>query len=212
MTIQRTVLFAIAGLMISTNASAQCSRARQIIITPDYYHRTAYVRPHVSVHPHHSHYRQTVERPPAPSEIVFGGYTHTDELAAQLELLMTELTLDLYYNYSHNPGFQETYTEAYTLFQTAQYIHAAEHNYDRATVTQRLGGADALLHHIEDDVRGWSRIPRRQIGSLGIVTKLQNAVDTLHHLMEDVGVSTATGLEVPPAPETFSAVPPAPTF
>lgn len=208
MMLQRTMLFSLAALIISTNANAQCSRARQVIVTPTYrHHHLAYVRPHVALHPH---YRQTVEVPPAPSDIAFGGFTHTDELAVQLEILMNELCLDLYYNYSHNPGFQETYAEAYSLFQTAQYIHAAEHNYDRATVVQRLGGADALLHHIEDDVRGWTRFPRRQIGTLGLVTKLERSVDTLHHLMEDVGVSLTTGLELPPAPQQGLEVSPAP--
>lgn len=217
MTIQRTVLFSIAGLMISTTANAQCSRARRIVVTPPhhqhhYHHQTAYVRPYVSIGSHTTHYRQTAELPPPPSSVGFGEFGHTDELAARLEILMNELCLDLFYNYSHNPGFQETYAEAYSLFQTAQYIHAAEHNYDRASVVERLGGADALLHHIEDDVRGWSRIPRRQIGSMGIVTKLEYSVDTLHHLMEDVGVSLTTGLESPPVPGTTLSVPPAPVF
>lgn len=213
MTIQRTVLLIIAGLIISSSANAQCVRSRQVVVQRHHHHQQSYFRPHVSLRPLISvHHQQTVELPPPPSSVVFGGFTHTDELAAELEILMQELCLDLFYNYSHNPGFQETYAEAYSLFQTAQTIHAAEHNYDRDSVVQRLGGADALLHHIEDDVRGWTRIPRRQIGSLGINTKLSQSADTLHHLMEDVGVSLSTGLENPPLPSTTLTVPPAPVF
>ncbi len=73
------------------------------------------------------------------------------------------------------------------------------------SVQAQLEGADALFHHIEDDVRGWSRIPRRQIGTLGIQTKLSITEDTLHHLMKDVGVTATTGLEEPPAPRKRSA-------
>ncbi len=207
MTFQRTVLFTIAGLIVSVNANAQCPQARRVVTTlPWNHHHLSYVRSHVTLHPQ---YRQTAELPPAPSSIVYGGLTRTEELAAQLEILMNELCLDLYYNYSHNPNFQATYAEAYSLFQAAQYIHASEQNCDRETVAQRLGGADALLHHIENDVRGWTRISRRQIGSLGVVTKIEQAVDTLHCLMEDVGITLNNGLEVPPALGVLE-IPPAP--
>ena len=78
------------------------------------------------------------------------------------------------------------------------------HANDRAAIQSKLNGMDALFHHLQDDVRGWSRIPRRQIGTLGILTKLEMAEEALHHLMEDVGVSLSQGLEEPPLPETFA--------
>jgi len=148
-----------------------------------------------------------VELPPTPDVAGYGEFSHVDELAAQLERLMNELCLDLHYNYSHNPGFHETYAEAYSLFQTAQFIHASEHNYDRGAIQSRIGGADALMHHIQDDVNGWSRVPHRQIGTLGMVTKLEMIEDTLHHLMQDVGVSLTTGLEIPPPPAIVPVAP-----
>jgi hypothetical protein len=150
---------------------------------------------------------------PTPQEITFGGYGHVDDLAQRLEFLMNDLCLDLYYNYSHNPGFRETYSEAYSLLETAKYIHAAEHAKDRDAISRKLGGADALFHHVEDDVRGWSRVHHRQIGTLGILSKIEMAESVLHHLMEDVGVqpeipehAPAPGIggpELAPPPSAF---------
>ncbi|HIE95580.1 MAG TPA: hypothetical protein EYG03_21240 [Planctomycetes bacterium] len=213
MTFQKTVLLGFALLLGGSTASAQyCARARAhtVYAHPSYHYlhhltypisQTSYSSPH---HP------QTVELPPNPAGISFGEFSHVDVLAARLEVLMNELCLDLYYNYSQNPDFHATYSEAYALYQTTRYIHAAEHNYDRETVRQRLGGADALFHHIQDDVRGWRRVSRRQIGTLGIATKLEMAEQTLHHLMEDVGVAVTPGLEEPPTPTSLPVVPPPP--
>lgn len=182
----------------------------------DVIHRNAqHVVPHLNTVNHGIYYHQNghsfyypqttrigaLQVPPTPQEITFGGYGHVDDLAQRLELLMNELCLDLYYNYSHNPGFHETYSEAYSLLETSRFIHAAEHANDRDAISRKLGGADALFHHVEDDVRGWSRIHHRQIGTLGIVRKMEMAESVLHHLMEDVGVKPEIP-EVAPAPET----------
>lgn len=213
MTIQRTLLCSLAGLILSTTANAQCSRVRPIYMPPAYGHLP---HPHQARDLYHHTYR-TVGLPelaPSPENIAFGGFSHVDELAARLEVLMNELCLDLYYNYSHNPGFRETYAEAYSLYSTAKFIHAAEHNYDRTSIQRSLGGVDALFHHVQDDVRGWTRIPRRQIGTLGIITKISLAEETLHHLMDDIGVQSLPGQEEPPAPAfgepSNLPVPPAP--
>ncbi|MDG1895671.1 MAG: hypothetical protein P8J37_12255 [Fuerstiella sp.] len=208
MTIQKTVFYGIAGLLIVPVASAQyCARAQTVYAQPLYhqYHHLSYRLPYLNYTA--VHHPQTVEAPPSPAAVSFGGFPHVDELAARLEVLMNQICLDLYYNYSLNPDFHATYTEAYSLYQTTRYIHAAEHNYDRETVRQRLGGADALFHHIRDDVRGWHRVSRRQNGPLGIVAKLEMAEETLHHLMEDVGVSVSPGLEEPPVPKNLPVVP-----
>ena len=134
---------------------------------------------------------------PTPLEITFGGYGHVEDLASRLEFLMNDLCLDLYYNYSHNPGFQETYSEAYLLLETAKYIHGAEHANDREAISRKLGGADTLFHHVEDDVRRWSRVHRRQVGTLGILSKMEMAESVLHHLMEDVGVKAEIPEQAP---------------
>lgn len=210
MTIQKTVLLGVAGLMmaVTSTADAQCSRSLRYRRPIVHSYHSVHVTPHIAYRPqvHVAAYPQPALLQPLPS-VAFGSCSHVDALASRLEVLMNQLCLDLYYNYSHNPGFQETYAEAYGLYQIAQTIHAAEHNFDRATVQNQLAGADGLFHQIQGDVIGWSRIPRRQIGTLGIQTKMEMAEDTLHHLMEDVGVTVAPALEVPPVPGTFAPQP-----
>ncbi|WP_425400989.1 hypothetical protein [Aeoliella sp.] len=156
----------------------------------------------------HSHHRH-VE--PQPVVIAFGGYSHVDELTLELETQMNNLCLDLHYNYQHNPGFHETYSEAYELFQTAKFILAAEHRNDRQAVRSRLGGMDALFHHVEGDVHGWSRHHQRQIGQSGLQAKFEQVEATLHHLMYDVGVHPTPVREEAPPPSGYieQAPPPA---
>jgi hypothetical protein len=191
------------------------------------HHNAQHIVPHLNSVNHGTYYRHnghsyyhpqtaqlgTLRTPPTPLEISFGGYGHVDDLAARLESLMNELCLDLYYNYSHNPGFHETYSEAYSLLETAKFIHAAEHANDRDAISHRLGGADALFHHVEEDVLGWSRVHRRQIGTLGIISKMDMAESVLHHLMQDVGVQESLD-EHAPAPGVGGPelAPPSATF
>lgn len=136
---------------------------------------------------HVSHYR--------PQEIRFGGFSHVDDLAIRLEDMANQLCLDLYYNYSHNFEFRVTYGEAYQVLEVARFIHDAEHHEDRDAIRSRLQGLDDLFHHVQDDVRGWSRHHHRQIGTLGILSKMDVLEDTLHHLMNDVGVHLAPGVD-----------------
>ncbi|MCA9047328.1 MAG: hypothetical protein KDA89_01285 [Planctomycetaceae bacterium] len=208
MTIQRTLLFSIATLLMTAPGNAQCHRSQRVIIGHavhvPHVHVTQRI-PVTSICPSAQTVIRTAQLPPAPSSVAFGDFGHVDELAARLETLMSELCLDMYYNYSHNPGFQETYTEAYSLYLTARYIHAAEHHADREAIRRQLGGADSLFHHVEGDVVSWSRIAHHQVGTLDITAKMQLAEDTLHHLMEDVGVSL--NAQVPPAPGGIAAAP-----
>lgn len=164
---------------------------------------------------HDDHYYYVPQRhhghpAPRPVEVVFGSFTHVDELALQFETLMNEICLDLHYNYHHNYGFRETYAEAYQLLQAAKFVHAAEHRQDRQAIRAELGGVDALFHHVEDDVRGWSRHHHKQIGHGGIATKLEQAEATLHHLMHDVGVHAGPPLEQAPPPAGYVEQAPAP--
>lgn len=150
-----------------------------------YYPQTASANP--------AHYQST-----QPVSVQFGGFSHVDDLASRLESLSNEFCLDLHYNYPHNPGFRETYSEAYQILQVAQFIHAAEHQQDRPAIASRLQGLDALFHHVEDDVRGWQRHHHRQVGQLGIMAKMDLIESTLHHLMNDVGVhATGAGQQAP---------------
>lgn len=232
MTIQKTLLFSLASLIFASTANAQSHCHRPIVVPPSHHHHhhgysrpvvinhvASRVAPYISAHLTHTSYSpgsyQTAGLAPLPTNVSFGAYSHVDELASRLEILMNELCLDMYYNHSHNPGFQETYSEAYSLYQTAKYIHASEHHYNREAIRSQLSGADALFHHIQDDVRGWSRASNRQIGTLGILTKMEMTEETIHHLMEDLGVSATPALEEPPVPAGFSpagtlSVPPLP--
>ena len=126
-----------------------------------------------------------------PAVAAFGGFSHVDDLASVLESSLNEFLLDLHYNYSHNHGFRETYAEAYRLFEVARYIHEAEHQHDRAAIRSKLNGMDTLFHHVEDDVRGWSRHHHQQVGHLGIISKMERIESALHSLMNDVGVQQA---------------------
>ena len=87
---------------------------------------------------------------PNPSQIEFGGYAHVDDLSGRLERLANQLCLDLHYNYRHNPGFADTYREAYQILNTAKYIHDKEHQGDRAEVARRLDEVDGLFHHVQE--------------------------------------------------------------
>ena len=183
----------------------------------DVVHRdSSYVVPHHDRHHHGTYYShggryyyapQTIATPgrhttlrPTVTQVTFGGFSHVDDLAGRLEALANEFCLDLHYNYSHNPGYRETYREAYEILQVAKYIHAAEHQHDRAAIQERLGGLDQNLHHVQRDVRGWSRHHHRQVGKLGILSKLDLMESTLHHLMQDVGVRPTPAPQQAPPP------------
>jgi hypothetical protein len=150
-----------------------------------------------------------------PIAIEFGGYAHVDDLAARLERLANQLCLELHYNYRHNPGFDHVYREAYQVLATAKYIHAKEHQGDRAEVARRLDEVDGLFHHVQEQVGQWTRRHVRQIGRSGVQAKLNTVEATLHHLMHDVGVKGAHGepsvaaeVEVAPAPTPVPLPPP----
>mgnify|MGYP001394916971 CR=1 FL=1 len=123
-----------------------------------------------------------------PISVDFGGFAHVDDLAGRLERLANELCLDMNYNYPHNPGFSTTYREAYQILETAKYIHAKEHQNDRDEIARRLQELDPLFHHVDWEIRGWSRDHRRQIGRGGVLTKAEMMESILHHLMNDVGI------------------------
>ena len=138
--------------------------------------------------------------PPEPVVEGFGDCAHVVELAAALEDSANDLCLDLHLNYAHNRGFNETYAEAYAVYEAARDIHSAEHAGDREYMRSRLAGLDSLFHHIGDDVRGWTRVHNHQVGHLGIVAKMDRMEEDLHHLMDDVGVAPTPVPTIAPLP------------
>jgi len=138
-----------------------------------------------------------------PAQVPFGGFTHVEDLAGRLDQQANEFLLDLYHNYSHNHDFKKVYAEGYQLLQVAKFMHAAEHVNDRAAIQSKLNGMESLFHHVQDEVRGWRRDHHRQVGTLGILSKMDMIESTLHHLLNDAGVRQAPvpaagGLAPPP--------------
>jgi hypothetical protein len=135
-----------------------------------------------------------------PVVIQRGSFSHVDDLAQRLEYEMNRLCLDMHDNYGHNAGFKATYREAYQMLDLARGIHAAEHQHDRQAIAGMVRELDALFHHVEDDVRGWSRRARRQWGQGGLQTKMQSIEALIHHLMNDVGVEAPRPEGAPTGP------------
>ncbi|MGC1274642.1 MAG: hypothetical protein WBC44_13130 [Planctomycetaceae bacterium] len=123
----------------------------------------------------------------------YGGYSHVDDLAVQLEDRANDMCLEMYDNYQHNPGYKATYREAYQILQKAKYIHGLEHAGNRDRIRQAVVELDSLFHHVQDDVRNWSRHSHYYSNAGGLPSKTAAVEDTLHHLMNDVGVKTQFG-------------------
>jgi hypothetical protein len=121
---------------------------------------------------------------------VFGAFSHIDELTMQLTREANSLCKELYYNFQHNPGFAQTYREAYEILTTAKYLHGLEHSGNREKIKQAATELDGLFHHVESDVVDWTAHHHRQIGYGGLEYKLRAVESTLHHLMSDVGVQS----------------------
>jgi hypothetical protein len=184
-----------------------------------------FVLPHYDSHYHGTYYLQGDEHYYVPQTFVtrtrsyvaaeavplaFGGYSHVDDLAGRLEREANQLCLDLHYNYRHNPDFAATYREAYQILTTARYIHDREHQGERDEVARRLDEVDRVFHHVQEDVTGWSRRQKRQIGQGGVQAKLQMVEATLHHLLHDVGVEGSHGAPDLPPPTATEVAPPPP--
>lgn len=136
----------------------------------------------------------------APRHITFGGFSHVDDLAAELTDQANDLCLELHYNYQHNAGFRQTYREAYELLTTAKYIHGLEHSGNREKLRQAVGELDVHFHHVQGHVTDWSGHHHRPVGQGGLTAKLEALEQTLHHLMDDVGVRpAAAGQQAPPS-------------
>ena len=147
---------------------------------------------------------------PSRVQYQFGGFSHIDDLAVQLEQDANQLCLELHYNYQHNPGFRETYREAYEILTTAKYIHGLEHSGNRDKLRQAAAELDQLFHHVHQDVATWTAHYHRRVGQDGLTGKIARLETTLHHLMDDVGVRTQYGDDQAPAPANETAPPAAP--
>ena len=145
-----------------------------------------------------------------PVQMQFGGFARCEDLAGRLETEANRLCLDMFYNYQHNQGFQETYKEAYSLLESAKYVHAKQHQGDRDAIRHHVTQMDGLLHHVQGELRQWSRQNSRPIGSGDVIEKSSAVEAILHHLCYDVGIEPHGDDEPAPAPGFDEEQAPAP--
>ena len=205
-----TVIYDQHGHRVTTNYGAY-----GYVIPSSQQYRTSYYTNN-NVRYYHDQSHSDAGHVSRPTAMTFGGFSHTDELAARLEFLSNEFCLDLHHNYRHNPGFAETYREAYDLLQQAKAAHNEEHRGHREHLVEIITKMDPLFHHVEEDVETWSRDHHRQIGQLGIIDKMQQMEAVIHHMLYDAGVQPQHHgeheSEQAPAPDggIETAPPPAP--
>jgi hypothetical protein len=159
-------------------------------------------------------YPQTAEAaalPQAAPQSEPGSIGHVDDVALAFERATNQMCLEMYYNYRPNPGWIETYREAYEILDTAKRVHAMEHAGDRDAMRQEMTRIDGLFHHVRDDVRHWARYGGQFFGPGGLRARLDEVEDALHHLMQDIGAPAPEDLQAAPAaqapPPVASAAP-----
>lgn len=146
-----------------------------------------------------------------PVSIEFGAYKHYEQLSDRLETLANQVCLDLHYNYQHNRNYAETYREAYQLMQVVKFIHGSEHRGDRNAIRKSADDLDELFHHVQRELKTWTREERRQVGQFGLLAKVEEMEALIHHLLFDLGVKPDHNRdEVAPPPRDEVAPPPAP--
>ncbi len=176
-------LLAVCLIIIGNSAGAQSSHHHHHAARPNY------------------NYQRSVQ---------FGGRSHLDALSADLKYRANAICWEMYRNYRTNPGYRETYREAYKMLQDAKHIYRLvyEDEYHRHhhgqgdRIAAYLADIDSLFHHIEDDIARWrpDHVNPHHPGS-----ELHRLTDqfkqTLEHLMEDYGVrSQIPAQQDPPAP------------
>jgi|GEM_PF-1446599 len=124
---------------------------------------------------------------PESVKLQYGGFKQTYDLAQRLEFEANRLCLDMHYNYPHNRGFAQTYREAYQIRETADSLGSAQ--LGRTRIRQEATELDELFHHVQDEIKPWTRIERRPVGEGGINGKAEVMESILHHLLYDIGVT-----------------------
>ncbi len=128
------------------------------------------------------------QQAPEPTPVVFGGFAHVDELTGMLPVVANDLCLDMHYNYQGNGGFDSAYRNAYAVLQSANSLQASHQAGNKEAIQAEVRNIDVMLHRIEEQTFNWTRHEQRQVGELGLLTKLEVTADITHHLMYDVGI------------------------
>ena len=123
---------------------------------------------------------------PQSVKLEFGGFKQTSDLIDRLEFATNRLCLDMHYNYRHNAGFTETYRESYQILQTTRDLDSGRPS--RSRIRQDVAELDEQFHHVQHDIKPWTRLERRPVGEGGINGKAEVVESVLHHLLFDVGV------------------------
>ena len=129
----------------------------------------------------------TAPIPPQSVKLQYGGFKQTYNLAERLEFEANRLCLDMHYNYPHNRGFAQTYREAYEIRQIADSLGSTQQS--RTRIRQEATELDEHFHHVQEEIKPWTRIERRPIGEGGINGKAEVMESILHHLLYDIGVN-----------------------
>lgn len=148
----------------------------------------------------------------------FGARLHVDELAVQLTRQVTAALWEMHLHHRHSPGFAATYREMYSLLNDAKHVHELAHEEvrrprlgERDHIARDLLNMDELLHHVEDDIAGWSSHSSRHHGhGSSLHSQVSTIGQTLHHLLTDYGVTGRSGADSPPPPPANNVAPPAP--
>ncbi|MBC7967189.1 MAG: hypothetical protein H7Z17_14845, partial [Fuerstia sp.] len=74
------------------------------------------------------------------------------------------------------------------LLQSTKSLQAAHQAGNKDAVQAEVRNLDGLLHRVEEQTLSWTRHEQRQVGELGLLTKLEVSADMTHHLMYDVGI------------------------
>lgn len=171
----------------------------------------------------------TVRTTVVPARVVyrFGAKQHIDDLAVTLTRQLKAVCLAMHRDYQGNPGYRETYAEAYEAWQLSEHIHELVHDRYHTTrhgnedhLADDLTELDAAVHHVHDDIENWRRAHVHTVHGHGstygqstdLHALLGQAEQTIHHAMDDYGTRsqyrTYDNNAVPPAPVGVN--PPAP--
>jgi hypothetical protein len=151
----------------------------------------------------------------------FDEVSHVDDVSWQVRRRANAICWEIYRYQRHRHDFKSVYREAYEMLKTAEYVHDLIHNHGRRSrVRAEVQVLDQLFHHIEGDLALWANSDRQfhvsfhspENGVRTLQKMMERLENTLHHLMQDIGInrsgaprSESSGLTPPPSPRNNAA-------
>lgn len=213
-----------SGLMLASAAVAValCSPSRVVAqhhhhyVNPSYHYHDSYNHGHY----HQNYYAQDQHYHVYSSPITYAARTHLDTLASDLKYAANRVAWDMYENYTANPGYRETYREAYKMLQDAKHIYTLVYD-EQYHLHQHPGGVDhiatdlrdilALYQHIQQDIARWSPTIYNPYHDAGLLhAKMQKFGEVLNHILADYGIPAPVAGA--PAAPSASLDPPTPQY